>query len=230
MKNIHIGIIGDFNANNPTHTATNEALQHAAVTLDVTVDARWIPTDEITGLSNFDGIIASPGSPYRSLDGALHGIRFAREHGVPFLGTCGGFQHLILEYARNVLGVVDAAHAEYDPDASVLFLTRLACSLVGKTMTVDLAPGSVARAAYTSNRAEESYYCNFGLNPEFRKPLEDRGLAVSGADQDGEVRIVEIPSHPFFVGTLFVPQTRSTMDKPHPLLVQFLRVATRVWP
>ena len=228
MKTIHIGIIGDFNAGNPTHLATNDSLLHAGAALRREVDVHWLATDQTANLGDYDGLIASPGSPYRSLDGALDGIRFAREHDVPFLGTCGGFQHMLLEYARNVLGIVEAAHAEYDPTASVLFLTKLACSLVGKTMTVDLLPGSTVHRAYGKGHAEESYYCNFGLNPQFRKTLTDSSLRISGTDQDGEVRIVELPEHQFFVGTLFVPQTRSTSECPHPLLLQFVRATVSV--
>ena len=148
-----------------------------------------------------------------------------REHNVPFLGTCGGFQHAILEFAHSVLGITAAAHEETDPDASVLFVTRLVCSLVGKTMTVQIEPNSLAAESYGSVTAEEQYYCNFGLNPAYRKTLTDGGLRFSGADQDGEVRILEIPGHRFFVGTLFVPQARSTADSPHPLLIGYCRAA-----
>src|SRR3989442_15811741 len=106
-----LGIIGDFNPANPTHVATNTGLQHASEALGVPVEVTWLHTDEHHDLSAFDGLLCSPGSPYRSLDGALDAIRYARENKVPFLGTCGGFQHLVIEYARNVLGIRDADHA-----------------------------------------------------------------------------------------------------------------------
>src|SRR5208282_6192757 len=102
-------------------------------------------------------LLCSPGSPYKSLDGALAGIRYARENKVPFIGTCGGFQHLVIEYARNVMGFKDAAHAESDPYASCLFITPLSCSLVGKTMEVRVKPGTQAADIYRDTWASERY-------------------------------------------------------------------------
>ncbi|MGA8108732.1 MAG: hypothetical protein WB974_04815, partial [Acidobacteriaceae bacterium] len=112
-----------------------------------------------------------------------------------------------------------------NPYASVLFITPLSCSLVGKTMQVHLKPGSRAAAVYGDEQVQERYYCNFGLNPDYRERLEQAGLAVTGVDADGEVRIMEIPQHPFCVGTLFVPQARSERGKPHPLVLAFCRAA-----
>jgi CTP synthase (UTP-ammonia lyase) len=223
-----IGIIGDYNPQNPTHVATNNGIQHASEVLGSTLEAVWLATDQPHQLENFQGLFGSPGSPYRSMDGALSGIRFARENNVPFLGTCGGFQHLVIEYARNVMGFTDATHAESDPYASCLFITALSCSLVGKTMEVSITPGSRAADAYQATRSMEQFYCNFGLNPEYREQLEKHGLEITGQDQDGEVRIVELGTHPFFVGTLFVPQARSAPGRPHPLILEFCRAAVHL--
>jgi CTP synthase (UTP-ammonia lyase) len=224
---ISVAIIGDFDPDNPTHLATNRGIEHAAAALDVQLEAVWLATAEPHDLGRFQGFLCSPGSPYRSQEGALAAIRYARERNIPFIGTCGGFQHLILEYARNVLGVLDAAHAETDSTATRLFITRLRCSLVGKAMEVSLLPESQAASLYGASRSEENYYCNFGLNPQHRSDLEAAGLAVTGTDQDGEVRIMELRSHPFFLGTLFVPQARSAPGSPHPLMLGFCRAVTR---
>jgi CTP synthase (UTP-ammonia lyase) len=223
-----IGIIGDYNAQNPTHVATNNGIQHAAEVLGKPLEAVWLATDRPHQLETFHGLFGSPGSPYRSMDGALAGIRFARENNVPFMGTCGGFQHLVIEYARNVMGFTDATHAESDPYASCLFITALSCSLVGKTMEVSITPGSKAANACRATRSMEQFYCNFGLNPEYRDQLEKHGLEITGRDQDGEVRIVELGTHPFFVGTLFVPQARSAPGTPHPLILEFCRAAAHL--
>lgn len=123
------------------------------------------------------------------------------------------------------MGIEDAAHAESDPYASRLFITPLSCSLVGKMMEVCVRPGSKAAAIYQSTRSTEAYYCNFGLNPEYRESLEQAGLTITGVDQDGEARIAEIGSHRFFMGTLFVPQARMTGEQPHPLIMAFCRAA-----
>jgi CTP synthase (UTP-ammonia lyase) len=228
---VHIGVIGDYASNNDTHVATSVALQHAADQLDLAIDISWVGTDQITDqattmLLPFDGLVIAPGSPYRSLSGALAAIQHAREHGVPLLGTCGGFQHVVLEFARNVVGFSDAQHAEYDPYASTLFITPLSCSLVGQTMTVHIKEDTVAAVAYQSTTASERYYCNFGLNPAYLDTIIEAGLSLSGTDTSGEPRILELPSHPFFVATLFVPQTSSKPGMPHPLLIALLAAAT----
>jgi len=223
---IRIGVIGDFNLANLTHVATNESIHHAAEALGRPFETTWLTTDEPAAYENFHGLFGSPGSPYHSFEGALACIRYARENQVPFIGTCGGFQHLAIEYGRSIVGFKDAAHAESDPYASCLFVIALACSLKGKTMEVILKPGSKAASAMKAAKSSEAYYCNFGLNPEYRQPLEAAGLVVSGTDQDGEVRIVELPAHPFYIGTLFVPQARSQPGKPHPLILEFCRQAS----
>jgi CTP synthase (UTP-ammonia lyase) len=222
---VRIGVMGEFNESNATHVATNTGMQHAAEALGREFEVVWLPTDEPQDFGVFAGLVCSPGSPYRSLDGALVGIRHARENGVPFLGTCGGFQHLVLEYARNVLGVSDADHAETNPHASRLFVTPLSCSLKGKVMDVEIRPGTRAASAYGALRSTENYYCNFGLNPEYTAQLEAAGLKVTASDADSEVRIMEVDGHPFCMGTLFVPQARSESGRPHPLVLAFCRAA-----
>jgi CTP synthase (UTP-ammonia lyase) len=225
MKTSRIGIIGDFNPENSTHIFTNNAIQHAAKALGKPIEAVWLPTDQRAEYEGFQGLFGSPGSPYRSFDGALCGIRYARENKVPFLGTCGGSQHMMIEYARNVMGLADATHAESDPYASCLFVTPLSCSLMGKTMEVTIKSGSKAAAAFQAERSMEAYYCNFGLNPQYQEQLEAAGLAITGTDPDGEARIVELASHTFFIGTLFVPQARSKPGGPHPLMLAFCEAA-----
>ena len=228
---VSIGVIGDYDAEFPPHPATNDALRHAAASRGATVDICWLGTRplEDADLSELaathDAFLCAPGSPYESLDGALRAVRLARERDLPLLGTCGGFQHLVIEYARNVLGFTDAQHAEYDPYASNLFISELACSLAGRTMEVQLAAGSRAAGFYGSTRTSERYYCNFGLNPEHRRRLHEGGLRVVGTDQDDEARVLELPDRRFYLATLFVPQLSSTPESPHPLIVAFLRAA-----
>lgn len=232
-RSISVGVIGDFDAEFPPHAATNEGLAHAGAALDVQVDVRWLDTTplqdiDLDELASHDALWCAPGSPYKSLAGALRAIRFARESDRPFMGTCGGFQHVVIEYARNVLGFEDAQHAEYDPYASDLFVTPLSCSLVGQTMTVRLAPGSRAAHFYNEAEATEQYYCNFGLNPEHQERLHEAGLRVSGIDQDGEARVLELPERRFYLATLFVPQLTSSPDRPHPLITAYLQTAINV--
>ena len=128
---------------------------------------------------------------------------------------------MIVEIARNVLGIEDADHAETSPDAPRLAVTPLACSLVGQSHPVRVAPGTRAAALYRAELVVEEYWCNYGVNPAYHGALERAGLTPSGVDADGEIRIVELRGHPFFIATLFLPQRRSAAGRPHPLLAGF---------
>jgi CTP synthase (UTP-ammonia lyase) len=160
------------------------------------------------------------------MKGALNAIRYCRGSRLPLLATCGGCQYVMIEFARNVLGIEDAQHAEHDPYASVLVITPLSCSLVGQRMEVFVEQGSLAAEAYSATQASEEYYCNFGLNPEYEARLQEGGLRIVGRDANNEPRILAIPEHPFFIGTVFVPQLSSTAQEPHPLIVAFLEAAS----
>src|SRR5690348_13523420 len=128
---LRIGLIGDYSPEILAHVAIPRALDFAASDVGVPVEPVWLATDRLAQdgvavLSMFDVLWCVPGSPYASMDGALAAIRFARERGVPFLGTCGGFQHALIEYARNVLGLAAADHAESNPDAALPLIVPLA--------------------------------------------------------------------------------------------------------
>lgn len=118
-----------------------------------------------------------------------------------------------------------AEHAETSPNAETLVVTPLSCSLVGQEHRVIVLPGSRAADLYGGDEAVEDYYCNYGLNPEFRPRIEETGLRLTGIDDEGEVRIVELDHHPFFLATLFCFQTRSRPGEPHPLVAGFVDAA-----
>lgn len=220
-----VAILGEYNPEFHPHVATDAAIRHSCAVLGCSVDAHWISTADVDDrfIRAHQGVLVAPGSPYKDTARTLQAIRYVREQSLPCLGTCGGFQHMIIEYARNVLGIEDAEHAEYDPYASNLFVTKLDCSLVGRELEVRFAPGSFVAACYSADHAIESYYCNFGVHPDKVAALSMGELRIVGADNGGEVRVIELPGHPFFVGTLFVPQLRSTPAQPHPLINAFLR-------
>jgi CTP synthase (UTP-ammonia lyase) len=229
---LRVGVVGDYDPTNETHRATDTALVHAAAALGAGAIGQWIATDKVGSggareLEGFDCLLIAPASPYRSTEGALEAIRYARTADIPLLGTCGGFQHIVLEFARNVLGYDDAEHAELNPGASRLFITALSCSLVGQTMPVHLEPGSLAAAAYDRTEVLERYYCNFGLNPDHLGELVAEGLKVTGTGPEGEPRVIELPGLRFFMGTLFVPQASSTVSCPHPLVVALLEATQK---
>lgn len=224
-------IVGDFNPDFIPHPKTNDAIAHANASLSEAVFAEWIPSTSLASnaeaqLAGYDGIWVAPGSPYQSMEGALEAIRFSRRTGLPLLGTCGGCQYVVIEFARNVLGISDAQHAEHDPYASKLLITPLSCSLVGQRMEVLIEAETLAAAAYSATAAAEEYYCNFGLNPDYEAALEKGGLRIIGRDALREPRILTLPQHPFFLATVFVPQLRSTQSEPHPLVVAFLKAVS----
>lgn len=224
-----LAIIAEYDPNFEPHVHTDAAIVHAASALGLDVQSEWISSadTDITSLSAFNAMWLAPGSPYRNLSRTLDAIRFAREQDVVTLGTCGGYQHMVIEFARNVAGIHDAQHAEYDPYASRVIVSRLPCSLAGRELEISLAPGSRTAAAYRTHAIIERYYCNFGVNPDFVEQISNAGFKVVGRDADGACRVMELSHHRFFVGTLFVPQARSRPDHPHPLITAFFLAAVR---
>jgi CTP synthase (UTP-ammonia lyase) len=228
LKALRIGLIGDRDDRVFAHRMIPASLDLAGRALGAGVAAEWIATDTIAGparVAEFDALWCVPASPYRSMDGALAAIRFARESQRPFLGTCGGFQHAMVEYARNVLGWSDADHAETSPDAPRAVISALECALVEASETVALVPGTRIATAYAATEATEGYHCRYGLNPAFRSALTGGPLRVSATDRTGAVRAVELDAHPFFVATLFQPERGAQHGTAPPLAVALLRAA-----
>jgi CTP synthase (UTP-ammonia lyase) len=222
-----IALIGEYSPAFKPHVATNAAIAHSCAALGLVVDSTWVSTVDLDEslFRRHQAIWIAPGSPYRDMERTLSAIRFARENGIPCLGTCGGFQHMVIEYARNALGFLDAEHAEYDPCASNLFISKLACSLAGREMELHFAPDSFVADCYGTAQAVEAYYCNFGVHPDRAALLGSGDLRIVGSDSQGETRVVELPDHPFFVGTLYVPQMQSEAGAPHPLVTAFISAA-----
>ncbi len=234
MDPIRIGLIGDRNLEVRAHTAIPRALELAGKALPRTLEPVWLLTSTLgrdfdERLSGLSGLWCVPGSPYESTEAALGAIQIARQRPVPFLGTCGGFQHAIVEFARNVLGSPDAAHAELSPGAKDPWISELSCSLVGESGLIKLAAGSKAAAAYAKDKTTEEYHCNYGLNAAYRERLEAGGMKVTGVDEAGDVRIVELEEHPFFVATLFQPELSAYRGVPHPMVRAFAEAAFHHW-
>jgi CTP synthase (UTP-ammonia lyase) len=229
MKTVRVALVGDFDQAVPAHQAIPEALRLSGERLGVSVDPIWMHTSTLgpdgSQLDDCDGIWCVPASPYANADGALAAIRYARESSRPFLGTCGGFQHALIEYARNVLGRREADHAETSPDAAMPLIARLSCSLVELRGKVGLAEGSALRTIYGTDQAEEGYHCNYGLNPEYEPIFRGEALKPAARDEAGEVRAVELSGHPFFIATLFQPERAALRGIEHPLITAFVAAA-----
>jgi len=188
---------------------------------------RWVGTEgaDVTG---YGGLWVLPGTPYRDEAAALEAIRFAREQGMPILGTCGGFQHMALEYARNAAGLAGAAHEESEPDGETFVVEALACSLVGQERVVRPVAGTRLAAICGSEPFVGFHYCGYGLVPGMAERL---GLVVGAHADDAGVEAFELPDHPFYVATLFQPQVgTSERGVLHPLVGALLDAAARRAP
>ena len=224
MQALQIGLIGDRNEEVVAHRAIPLALGMAADACGVKIEPIWVPTEQVddgAALAQFDGLWCVPASPYRSMAGALAAIRVARERHIPFLGTCGGFQHVAIEHARNVLGWADAEHAQSAPDAARAAIVPLLCSLVEVTDTVHLTAGSRLAQAYDATSIVEGYHCRYGLGEEFRHALVAGPLRVCAVDDADDVRGVELDDHPFFVATLFQHERGALEGRLPPVVCAF---------
>lgn len=222
-----IALVGDRSPHVVSHTRIPSILEALAVRDRLVLDAYWIPSEDAGAegaVRGFDAVWVLPGSPYRSEAGVLAAIRSARVEGVPFLGTCGGFQHALLEYARDVCGLEGAAHAENDPDALDPMITPLACSLVGHEAAVTVEPGTLAEAAVGARRTVERYFCAYGPSRHL-DTLRAHGMRFTGHDDEGAPRIAELPGHPFFLATLFQPELYGDGSHPHPVVRALARAA-----
>ena len=240
---VRIGILGDFSKELRSHHATNDALQHAARKLDIKVKSEWLATPSLASegtekkLEGYDGFWGAPGSPYKSFEGMLKGIEFARRRDWPYLGTCGGFQYAFIEFARHVLNIADADSAENNSGSKNIVIYPVACAvadrkgnapkLSGTIPEIRLRPGSYLQSFYGKDQetVTEEFFCNFEINPDFEWAAMEAGFPVVARGPQGEIRAIESPTHRFFIATLYQPQLSSSETEPHPLVLAFVQAA-----
>jgi CTP synthase (UTP-ammonia lyase) len=231
-----IALVGDFSPDSVAHRAIPPALELAGQAEGRPVTWTWVPTatihDAARDLARYAGVWVVPASPYVSMAGALDAIRWARETRRPLFGSCGGFQHMLIELARSRAGLTVADTAETNPGGTELIITPLACSLVEQTSPLRFTPGSRLRAIYGRDTAVEGYHCRYGLNAAYRTQLEAAGLSFTAFDENGEVRGAELPEsvHPFFIGTLFQPERAALRGEAPPLARALVRAAATFSP
>ena len=224
-----IGIIGDFNPTYYTHLAINDSISHVSEDIDENFSYDWIHTSILKDnfkevIRQYKGIWMASGTPYTNALGALEVIKYAREYDIPLLAICGGFQYMIIEYARNVLGIKNAEHEETSPSAETLIIKSLSCSLVGQSEELTITDkDSITYNSIKKDNFTGSYHCSFGLNPEYKKIIDDSRLKIVVVNGSGEVRGCELKNLKFFVGSLFQPQLHSTKGNPNPLLLSFFK-------
>ncbi|RCK51741.1 hypothetical protein TH25_08720 [Thalassospira profundimaris] len=231
MTDIRFALVGDYKEAATAHQAIPVALQIATEAVGLDAEIEWIHTSRLasdtaeTVLAGFDAIWCVPASPYASMDGALAAIRHAREAEIPFLGTCGGYQHAVLEFARNVLGLHEADNAEVNPDASLPLVAPLTCALIDQAGDISFAPDSLIAKHYGADHANETYRCSYGFARQYVPLFAGSDLHVSAWDDDGDPRAIEIRRHPFFIGTAFQPERSALKGVQHNLISAFVRAA-----
>jgi CTP synthase (UTP-ammonia lyase) len=224
-----IALIGDFDERKTAHRAIPLALSAAAQQARADVGWEWLHTSALrerlaARLERFHAVWCVPGSPYANAAAVIAAIRFARESGRPFLGTCGGFQHALLEYAESVWSV-DAANAETNPDAADPVIAPLECARIEVAEDILFEPESRLARIYGTMRTREEYRCRYGLSPRYAERLTSGALRIAARDAAGGVVGIEHAEHPFFIGVLFQPERAALGKRVPPLVAAFVSSA-----
>jgi CTP synthase len=238
---VRIGVIGKYVNLPDAYLSVVEALRHAGFYHGAAVEIEWIQAEEVTGmlalarLGDLDGIVIPGGFGERGIEGKIAAASFAREHELPCLGLCLGLQLMVVEFARSVAGLEQANSREFDPATPhpVIDLMADQGDIVdyGGTMRLGacyarLRPGSQVAAIYGEELVSERHRHRYEVNPIYRRKLEDAGLICSGSSPDDTlVEFVELPGHPFFIGTQAHPEFKSRPDRPHPLFRELVSAA-----
>ncbi|WP_142783653.1 CTP synthase [Changchengzhania lutea] len=238
---ITIGLIGKYVELQDSYKSILESFIHAGAENEVKVNVESVHSEYLKGdnvkvkLSHLDGILVAPGFGERGIEGKIDAVRYVRENNVPFLGICLGMQMAVIEFARNVLNIDDADSTEMSPNTSnpVIDLMEAQKSITDKGGTMrlgawacDLKMGSKVRDIYKEETIMERHRHRYEFNSNYKDQMETAGMLATGLNPDtGLVEIIEIPSHPWFVGVQYHPEYKSTVANPHPLFVAFVKAA-----
>ncbi|MFZ1691693.1 MAG: CTP synthase [Flavobacteriales bacterium] len=238
---VHIGLVGKYVELKDAYKSIKEALEHAGAANELKVHIKWVHSEKLTAknvakhLGGLAGILVAPGFGHRGIEGKIEAIKYARENKVPFLGICLGMQCAVIEFGRNVLGYADANSTEMNADTThpVIAMMEEQKSIADKggTMRLGAYPckiedDSLAKQIYRKRDISERHRHRYEFNNTYLKAYEKAGMVASGINPQGKlVEIVEIKGHPWFVGVQFHPEYRSTVAKPHPLFIAFVKAA-----
>jgi len=237
---VRIGLVGKYNKLPDAYKSINESFVHAGATNECKVEVESIHAEalEVTDrldqvLGHLDGVLVAPGFGERGIEGKINAIRFLRENNIPFFGICLGLQCAVVEFARHVLGLEGAYSTEMRPDAAHpvidLMPDQKNIRMKGGTMRLGAYPceiksDSLAHSAYRETLIYERHRHRYEFNNEYLKDFEANGMIASGINPDSNlVEVMEIPGHPFFLGTQYHPELKSTVENPHPLFVAFVK-------
>jgi CTP synthase len=238
---IEIGLIGKYVELHDSYKSITEAFIHAGATNQAKVNVRWIHSEELTPenaaskLEGLNGVLVAPGFGERGIEGKIAAVQVARENNIPFFGICLGMQMAVIEYARNVLNIADANSTEMAENLSnpVINLMEEQKNVTEKGGTMRLGAwdckiikDSKVFDAYKSEMISERHRHRYEFNNDYLKQIEAAGMKATGVNpKTGLVEIVEIPTHPWFVGVQYHPEYKSTVLNPHPLFVSFIKAA-----
>lgn len=240
---VKVALVGKYTALHDAYISVVESLKHAAVANDSEVEIKWIDSETITkdnvaeALADVDGILVPGGFGDRGIDGMIYSIQYAREQKVPYLGLCLGMQLTIVEFARNVLGYKDAHSSEFNPSSvhQVIHImpdqdgvTDLGGTLRLGSYPCVLNKDSKAFRLYGSDHIEERHRHRYEVNNDYRQALTENGMMLSGLSPDEHiVEMIEIPEHPWFIGTQAHPEFKSRPNKAHPLFKGFIKASLK---
>ena len=238
---IKIGLIGKYVELHDAYKSIVESMIHAGAVNEVKVNIKWIHSEHLEEnnvpviLEGLDGVIVAPGFGSRGIEGKIRAVQYAREEKIPFLGICLGMQMAVIEYARNVLGYKDANSTEMDEETPhpVIDLMESQKDITNKGGTMRLGSwnckllsGSIVYKAYGEKQINERHRHRYEFNNKYLAELEKAGMKATGINPETElVEIIEVSNHPWFVGVQYHPEYKSTVLNPHPLFIDFIKVA-----
>jgi len=240
---ITIGLIGKYVELQDAYKSILESFVHAGAMNECKVQVQYIHSEFITPdnvpekLSGLDGLLVAPGFGHRGIEGKITAVKYARENGLPFFGICLGLQMAVIEFGRNVLGIKDAHSTEMNPECSEPVIDMMEeqkkITMKGGTMRLgayacDIKEGTLAHRIYGSLQVSERHRHRYEFNNKYLNQYETGGMIASGCNpQTGLVEIMEISSHPFFIGVQYHPELKSTVENPQPIFVHFVAAAKR---
>lgn len=240
-EQVNIGLVGKYVELKDAYKSIAESFIHAGASNECRVKLHWIHSEHLTPgnvaekLQGLDGVLVAPGFGERGIEGKIAAVKFVRENQIPFMGICLGMQMAVIEFAQNVLGWKDAHSSEMNPETPYpvidLMEEQQGVTKKGGTMRLGaydckLKDKSLAKSIYGKSTIKERHRHRWEFNNKYQKDFEAAGLVISGVHPEKHlVEIVELPTHPFFIGVQFHPELKSTVMKPHPLFVRFIKAA-----
>lgn len=240
-KEVNIALVGKYIQLHDAYISVVEALKHGGIAQHATVNIKWVDSELLNNsnveevLGDMDGILVPGGFGDRGIEGKITAIEFARIRKIPFLGLCLGMQLSVVEFARHVVGYNDAHSIELDPKTTHPVIALLpeqdGIEDIGGTLRLGSYPcvldkSSLAYKLYGEETIHERHRHRYEFNNDYRKVLTENGMMLSGISPDGRiVEMVELPDHPFFIGTQAHPELKSRPNRPHPLFRGFVEAA-----